>query len=218
MNNDTTMTAAMMSQKVTNNDVAYYINRDISVVTMDLKKYSNDTQFEFMAIMPRNENLNNYIKNVTKEQIDQIDEKLILASEEEYGVKVYIPKFKFNYELKLKDGLMKLGIKDAFDKYEADLSKIADPKPYYDNIYVKDALHKADIEFTEKGVKAAAVTLNPMVVITSGPKLSMPAEVVIDRSFMFIIRDKNTKDIWFTGTVYEPNKWGKKIRCYFNNE
>jgi hypothetical protein len=24
---------------------------------------------------------------------------------------------------------------------------------------------------------------------------------------MFIIRDKNTKDVWFTGTVYEPVLW-----------
>jgi hypothetical protein len=31
---------------------------------------------------------------------------------------------------------------------------------------------------------------------------------------MFIIRDKNTQDIWFTGTVYEPNKWEDEKEDY----
>jgi len=31
---------------------------------------------------------------------------------------------------------------------------------------------------------------------------------------MFIIRDKNTKDNWFTGTVYEPNLWEKDRTSY----
>jgi len=34
-----------------------------------------------------------------------------------------------------------------------------------------------------------------------------PVEVVINKPFMFVIRDKSTKDIWFTGTVYKPNSW-----------
>ena len=36
-----------------------------------------------------------------------------------------------------------------------------------------------------------------------------PVEIIINKPFMFLIRDKNTKDIWFTGTVYEPNNWEK---------
>jgi len=31
---------------------------------------------------------------------------------------------------------------------------------------------------------------------------------------MFVIRDKNTKDIWFTGIVYEPNKWENDRKNY----
>jgi len=205
-----------MSQKILESNASYYIDDDITVLTMDLKKYG-DTQFEFMAIMPNNNDLSGYVENVTKEQINQIDEKLILASDVNDGIKVYIPKFKFSYDLKLKEDLVDLGIKYAFDKVSADFSKIADPKELQQNIYVKDALHKADIEFTEKGVKAAAVTAISMGGFGGIPPPTYPVIVEIDKSFMFIIRDKNTKDIWFTGTVYEPNSWEEDKKDYPNS-
>ena len=216
IDNNRNMTATMMSQKILESNASYYIDDDITVLTMDLKKYG-DTQFEFMAIMPNNNDLSGYVENVTKEQINQIDEKLILASDVNDGIKVYIPKFKFSYDLKLKKDLVDLGIKYAFDKVSADFSKIADPKELQQNIYVKDALHKADIEFTEKGVKAAAVTAISMGGFGGIPPPTYPVIVEIDKSFMFIIRDKNTKDIWFTGTVYEPNKWEEDKKDYPNS-
>jgi len=54
---------------------------------------------------------------------------------------------------------MNLGINDVFNKEKADFSKIADPEELIQKLYVSDALHKADIKFTEKGIKAAAVTV-----------------------------------------------------------
>jgi len=187
-------------------NIAYYLDENITVLTMDLKKYSG-TQLEFMAIMPK-ENLSAYVENITKEQIDHIDKNLILASSEMDGVNVSIPKFKFNYKLSLKADLMKSGVKDAFTKYVADFKKIADTgNPDYD-LYVSDALHKADIEFSEEGIKAAAVTVIIMYIPGSAPpKVEYPVNVIINKPFMFMIRDKVTKDIWFTGTVYEPNLW-----------
>jgi len=213
VNDNYNMTATTMYQKTYSKNVAYYINDDVTVLSMDLKQY-NDVQFEFMAIMPNNIELSSYIENVTKEQIEQIDENLTLASDEEYGVIIRIPKFKFSYDLKLKDDLIKLGIKDAFDKDEADFSKIADPNMLDQKAYVSDALHKADIEFTEEGVKAAAVTVMIMMAATSMPRPTFPVEVTIDRPYMFLIRDKETKDVWFTGTVYEPNKWEDDRNSY----
>ena len=77
-----------------------------------------------------------------------------------------------------------------------------------ESLYVSDALHKANIDFTEKGVKAAAVTAFVMKANMALPvEEKHPVEININKPFMFLIRDKNTKEIWFTGTVYEPNKW-----------
>jgi len=201
------ITATTMSKrKVRDNGISYYLDDDLTVLTMDLKKYK-DQQLEFMAIMPKN-NLSGFVDNVTKEQINKIDENLILSSQTEYGLNIDIPKFKFNYKLKLKNDLKKLGITDSFIPNVADFSKMAVAYSSDEELYVYDALHKADIEFTEDGVKAAAVTVIIMNLAGSArPVPSYPIDIIINKPFMFIIRDKVTKDIWFTGTVYEPNLW-----------
>jgi len=206
--------ATMMSlNKIKNSNIAYYMDSNITALTMNLKKY-NETQFEFMAIMPK-ENLSAYVNNVSIEKINEIDEKLKLTSSELDGVNIRIPKFEFDYNLNLKQDLIELGIKDAFDKDAANFSNIVDFEKQNSNIFVADALHKANIEFTEKGAKAAAAT-----VIRGGgfgiiaARIQLPLNVVINKPFMFIIRDKNTKDIWFTGTVYEPNLWENDKSSY----
>jgi len=200
----------MTNEEVTAKEIAYYKNDDITVLTMDLRDY-NGTQFEFMAIMPK-ENLSGYVEKVTKAQIDEIDKNLKLSSDEEGGVNIKIPKFKFDYSLKLKEDLINLGINDAFDASVANFSKMANQP-----LYVSDALHKADIEFTEKGVKAAAVTIFGMMGSGVFQKVYQPVDIIIDKPFMFIIRDKMAKNIWFTGTVYEPNSWEDDIKIYIPN-
>jgi len=196
----------MYKGKVRDRGISFYLDDDLTVLTMNLKKYK-DQQLEFMAIMPK-EDLSGFVNNVTKEQISKIDENLIMSNQTEYGINVEIPKFKFNYDLELKKDLKKLGINDAFTRFVADFSKMAVAHSPEEELYVSDALHKADIEFTEDGVKAAAVTVFIMTAAGAAmPLPSYPIDVHIDKPFMFIIRDKATKDIWFTGTVYEPNLW-----------
>jgi len=206
------MQATTMSKKeIRSKDIGYYLDDDLTVLTMNLKDYGS-VQFEFMAIMPK-ENLSGYVEKVTKEQLAEIDSKIKLSAEETDGVNVSIPKFKFDYTLKLKGDLKDLGIKDAFSAYDADFSKMSYAKELGEPLFVSDAIHKADIEFTEKGVKAAAVT----VFLMSGGAMfrpKYPVDVIIDKPFMFVIREKNSKDIWFTGTVYEPNAWEDDVEAY----
>ena len=45
-------------------------------------------------------------------------------------IKGYIPLFKFDYELKLKEDLNKLGIVDVFDANKADLSQLTSEKTF----------------------------------------------------------------------------------------
>jgi len=198
------MKTAMMTKTVNDNDLSYYINKNITAITMDLKE-NNGTQLEFMAIMP-NENLSTFVENVSKAQINEIDQQLRSAKFEAGGVTLKMPKFKFNYDLKLKQNLIKLGIKDAFDSDNANFSKME----YGNILFVSEALHKADIEFTEKGAKAAATSI--FMLVRCVP--SRPVIIVFDKPFMFIIRNKNTKDIWFTGTLYKPNLWENEKEYY----
>lgn len=199
-----TMQATMMHKKIASDSVAYYKDNKVTALTMDLQKYG-DTQLEFLAIMPNDEPLSEYVENVTIEDIDKIASQSINASKTKAGVNITIPKFAYNYNLKLKEDLKKLGMTDAFDGSLADLTKMADTEL---KLFIGDAMHKADIQFTEKGVKAAAVTVfvtmdNAMI------EQDEPEEVIINKPFLYVIRDKNTKEVWFVGTMYEPNSWEK---------
>ena len=194
---ETTMETPIMSMTAHNDNVSYYKDDKITSITMDLKKYDN-TQLEFIAIMPE-EKLSNYIENFTIEELNNIIKKSKLASKETNGVNISIPRFSTTYDLDLKQDLIELGITDAFDVGKADFSNISE------EMYVSDALHKADIDFTEEGIKAAAVTVISMD-ITSVIQ-EEPVKIDINKPFLYIIKDKNTNEIWFVGALYEPESW-----------
>jgi serine protease inhibitor len=101
-----------------------------------------------------------------------------------------------------KDNLKAIGLVDMFDEKTANFSKMASKE-----LYVSDGIHKAKIEFGEKGVKAAAVTVIMMFEKSSIEPQKKTINITFDKPFMYVIRDKDSKEIWFMGTVYEPNLW-----------
>ncbi len=209
LKDNNTMTATMMHKETNGEDVAYYKDNDITALTMDLKQY-DDTQLQFVAIMPE-DNLSEYIDTFTMDELNRLIENVTLASKTKYGVDITIPKFSFDYNLQLKNDLIDLGITDAFDENLADFSNMTDADT---GLYVYDALHKADIDFTEKGIKAAAVTVMATFEATAMVDNNKPEEIKIDKPFLYFIRDKKTNEIWFVGTVYEPNSWEEDREDY----
>lgn len=207
LKDDNTMIATMMHKETNDEDVAYYKDNDITALTMDLKQY-DDTQLQFVAIMPK-DNVSEYIKTFNMEEFNTILEKMIMASETKNGVDISIPKFSFDYDLKLKNDLIDLGITDAFDVNLADFSNMANTE-----LYVGDALHKADIDFSEEGIRAAATTVFAMKMNAVLPDSNQPEEIKINKPFLYFIRDKETNEIWFVGTVYEPNSWDEDKEEY----
>ena len=196
------MTATMMHQETKSDSVSYYKDENVTALAMDLEEY-DDIQLEFIAIMPEN-NLTDYIEKFTIEDFNKIINESTLASKTKDGVNISIPKFSFDYELNLRGDLIKLGITDAFNKITADFSNMSSS---IEGLYVSDALHKANVDFTEKGIKAAAVTVFVMADKNMIEEPRQPEEIKIDKPFLYIIRDKDTDEIWFVGTVYEPNSW-----------
>lgn len=194
------MTATTMHKRTSGEEFGYYKDGEITVLTMDFEEY-DETQLQFVVIMPE-DNLSEYIETFNMGEFDTILENLTLASETKNGIKISIPKFSFDYGLSLKDDLMALGITDAFDESLADFSNMSDTE-----FYVSDALHKADIDFSEESVKAAAVTIMQIEITSVKIENNEPEEIKIDRPFLFFIKDKSTDEIWFVGTVYEPNSW-----------
>ena len=201
LENGNEMTATMMNQETKSDNVSYYKDSNVTAISMDLEEYENE-QMEFIAIMPNND-LSNYVENLEEDTLKNITSNLTLASKTKNGLDIFIPRFSFDYELSLDDDLKTLGITDAFDENLADFSNMSSKRP----LWVGGALHKANIDFTEKGVKAAAVTVIYMTDESIMINENKPIEIKIDKPFMYLIKDKKTNEIWFVGTVYEPNSW-----------
>ena len=74
-----TMSATTMHLENSSDSVSYYKDSNVTALTMDLKEYE-DTQLEFVAIMPK-KNLSDYIETFGIEEFDNILKKTTLASE-----------------------------------------------------------------------------------------------------------------------------------------
>ena len=193
-------------------DFEFYTDNDVKVFAKDLKTYENTT-LQYVAIMPTNESLKEYvekttaadynklIKNLKKIELDSFREGVVTK------VTGYIPTFKFDYQLNLESDLKKLKVEDIFDKTKADLTGIISDE----TSYITDALHKANIEFSNDGIKASAATaLGAGGAASCGFEhlYEVPVEIInltFDKPYIFLIRDKDTNEAWFAGTVYEPN-------------
>ncbi len=186
--------AAFMNKSTDDNSHMYYKDNNLTMLSMPLKKYG-DTQLEFVAVMPKD--LSDYIQ---KGDIANDLKKLHKVGRKE-ELLISIPKFKYSYDLNLVGDLNKLDIKKVFT-VSAELSQISDIE-----LYVSDAIHKADIEFSEEGVKAAAVTVVYLSEATAIAEETKFISLTFDKPFMFVIRDKDTGENWFVGSVYEPILW-----------
>lgn len=198
----------------TSTDFFFSDNDDEKVFAKDLKTYDGST-LQYVGIMPKEENLNTYVNALTVERLASLINGIKDSSKAENykdgvvtQIEGYIPFFDFDYNLKLKENLIELGVTDIFSSGSADLSKLTS----IDTAYIQDVLHKANIDFSNDGIRAAAVTV---AVGGTGAGFSfdyewdVPVEKIdmtFNKPFFFIIRDKSTGEIWFTGEVFQPTE------------
>ncbi len=109
-----------------------------------------------------------------------------------------MPRFKMEYEKTINEELIALGMGKAFMPGSADFSRISAGG----GLYIDEVKHKAIIEVNEEGTEAAAVT-SIGVVVTSVPTVP---NVMVNRPFLFVIREKATNGILFIGKVMNPNE------------
>ncbi len=171
------------------------------------EEYEEDkgSQLELIAILPKG-NLGSYVDGFTSNDLDKIDSFKFDRSK--YTLNLYIPRFTYEYDLAdFKEVLISMGIKEVFTT-KADLTNIISEKNGGKSIYVSDTIHKTYIELAESGTKAAAVTyfgVSKSAAYNPDEKETITLE--FNKPFMYIIRDVDSKEIVFMGTVYEPNKW-----------
>lgn len=193
-----------------NTEFSLYVDDNVDVFAKDLKAY-NGNQLQYVGIMPKNEDLATYINKVNAEDLKNIVSNLkpLVSSSFKDGVitEIYgfIPKFKYEYQLDLENDIKNMGITDIFDLEKSQLTEITGQvEP------VNELIHKANIEFTQDGIKAAAVT-----VVGGGGGgggafdyiYEVPVETIelnFNKPYMYLIRDKESGEIWFVGSVYNP--------------
>ena len=109
---------------------------------------------------------------------------------------VVLPRFKVEYGVELKEPLKALGMQAAFGN--ADFSGISDR-----GLFVSAVRQRAFVEVNEEGTEAAAVT-GMALEFSVGLAPPKPFQMIMDRPFLFLIEDQQTRTILFMGMVYDP--------------
>src|SRR6266508_1702510 len=121
----------------------------------------------------------------------------IFGSMQPSSVQFGLPKFTFTSDFGLLGQLESMGMKDAFDPSLADFSGMTGDK----DLFISNVVHKAFIAVDEDGTEAAAAT-GVIMGVTSAPAFEI--NLVVDRPFIYVIRDLQNGQILFMGRVMNP--------------
>jgi len=117
-------------------------------------------------------------------------------------VALQLPRFRMEFGVHdMKQELMSsFGVQEAFAGDGAFLAMSNDR-----DVHVSSVLHKAVVEVNEEGTRAAAVTVGAMVSYALPIALETPIDVIVDRPFLFLIRNKDDGLLLFAGAVENPS-------------
>lgn len=172
---------------------SYYGDSNVNIVRLP---YGRDKIAMYVFLPAGDNTLESLTAGLSENKIDTYLTQLSTTE-----LDLQLPKLKLDYgKVDLKEALANLGMGIAFDKNSADFSRIADVKP--ERLYIAFVDHKAVIEVNEKGTEAAAVT-NVGISATAMP---IRTQFVVNRPYMFIIRDDRSGTILFSGLITDPTQ------------
>jgi len=151
-----------------------------------------DENYSMSFVMPKDDiSINEFILNSDLPKLMQD----IADIESARRLLLTMPKFKIENKFSMKASLTRLGIVDAFNKANADLSNLGTADG---NLFITKVLHDTYLKIDEKGAEGAAVT-------TVGiGTTSLPPSIELNRSFLFYIRHIDTGAIVFIGKMEDP--------------
>lgn len=171
--------------------------------------YSIMDGYKVLALPYSNGKFNMYVLLPDENDIEGLIETLqvtawsdILGSlKSDAMVYVKLPKFDIENKFSLKDVLNKLGIKKAFSPSLAEFEGMLENDN--DSFSIDDVIQKSKISVTEWGTEAGSVTTTNFC----GSSLNEPQNEVYfyaDHPFVFVIGEKTSETILFTGVVMQP--------------
>ena len=180
-------TSKQVPMMVREGNYPFYYGGDFQAISLP---YGDGKIGMYIFLPSRDSDLNTFLDSLNAESWENW-----ISQFHEQKIWVQIPKFKLEYRVDLGDMLKALGMGVAFDKNQADFSRMSS-----DDLYISRVDHKAVVEVNEEGTEAAAVT-NVGIAATSAPP-----QFIADRPFFFAIRDNETKTVLFMGTVVDPSE------------
>ena len=103
-----------------------------------------------------------------------------------------LPRFKLEWERVMNSDLKALGMRDAFVPNGADFSRMSSRGK---ELYISIVKQKTYVDVNEEGTEAAAVTNVGVSTVSLGPQM------IVDRPFIFVIRERLTGTIVFVGKI-----------------
>jgi len=146
--------------------------------------------FSMTIVLPHDtSSVDHLVAGLTPQQWDEWMSSLYLVKAE-----VFLPKFTLTNDLNLIPSLATLGMGIAFTGY-ADFSRIHVPS----ELSITEVKHKTYVQVNEAGTVAAAVTSVGLGLTSVGP-----ATIMIDRPFLFALRENLSGTILFVGVIRHP--------------
>lgn len=169
-------------------DLNYMENEQFQAVELSY----GDGDFSMLVILPKpQETIETTASSLNDATLVEVENSLV-----EKPRTLYMPKFKMEYSLELKDVLSDLGMGIAFDRNNADFGRI-NPEM---QLFISRVLHKTFVDVNEEGTEAAAVTSVEIGVTRRGANFVLR----IDHPFLFLIKENQTGSIVFMGKIVEP--------------
>lgn len=184
-----TIPCRMMIQ--TNDAFRYYEDEKVQVIDLP---YGNG-QFSTALFLPAE---GSTTADVLRELTPETWQQTLRMLKKQRGT-LELPKFKCEYENKLNQALIDLGMRIPFS-YAADFTRINKNG----NLFISEVKHKTFVQVDEEGTEAAAVT-SVGIALTSVGGDKAGFYMTVDRPFVMIIHEKSSGALLFMGVIRQPN-------------
>src|SRR6218665_432093 len=192
---DETIKVQLMFQKL--KGACYCYSSDLSCQVLKLPYKSGALSMFILLPNKSSSSLEDLEKKLTADHLFNVDS----GFRQHPDVNLWLPKFKMEENLELKEILSDLGMKSIFKSGSADLSGIDGSK----HLYASAVVHKAFVDVNEEGTEAAAATAMVMELeCCRTVEQEDPVEFRADHPFLFFIREERTKAILFLGRAVAP--------------
>ncbi len=158
-------------------------------------------RFSMLVLLPNkqgNAELNKVIENLSQKNIS-----MWIKSLKGKKLKFIMPKSKIHFRANLNNIFKKLGVTDVFSPSRADFSK-AMAEEESSSAFVSRILHETIVTVDELATIAVSMTYDECDFGEEPPPPPSELTFVINRPYLFIIRDRVTENILFIGKITNP--------------